>query len=71
MTQTADVTVENHGTIFLFHPQTTVAREWIDENVDPDPTNMFGFWRGSALCVEHRFAQEIAQDMINAGLAVE
>jgi excisionase family DNA binding protein len=35
-TVTPDVLVHNEGTVFLFNPLTSRAKEWIDDNVQPD-----------------------------------
>jgi hypothetical protein len=39
-----DVLVHNEGTVFLFYPLTSQAKEWIDEHVQPG-----ALWFGSAL----------------------
>ena len=62
---TPDVLVCNEGTVFLFCPLTSRAKEWIDEHVQPD-----ALWFGSALVVEHRFAWGLAQGMKDAGLVL-
>lgn len=59
-----DATVENHGTIFLVRPETSTAREWLDENTD-------GEWFGGALVVEHSFVLDLVQGMLDDGLEVE
>lgn len=63
---TPDVLVHSEGTLFLFCPLTSQAKEWIDEHVQPD-----ALWFGSALVVEHRFAWRLAQGMKDAGLTWE
>ncbi len=63
---TPDVLVANEGTIFLFNPLTARAKEWIDDNVQPDAQ-----WFGTTLVVEHRFAWGLAQGMKDAGLVLE
>jgi hypothetical protein len=60
-----DVQVTREGSLFLFDPRTPAAESWIDENVDPDTTR----WAG-AVVVEHRYAYDLAQGMIDAGLEV-
>jgi hypothetical protein len=65
MTDTADVRVENHGTLFLFYPLTPAAEEWIAEHVSDDAQ----FW-GPALVVEHRYARDLAAGMTGDGLTV-
>jgi hypothetical protein len=61
-----DVLVRNEGTIFIFCPLTAAAKEWIDENVQPDAQ-----WFGNSLIVEHRFAWGLGQGMKDAGLVLE
>lgn len=58
-----DVLVRNEGTLFLFWPLTTPAKDWIDDHVQPDSR-----WFGAALVVEHRYALGLAEGMKNAGL---
>jgi len=64
-TATPDVLVHNEGTIFLFNPLTARAKEWIDDNVQPDAQ-----WFGHALVVEHRYAWGLAQGMKDDGLVL-
>lgn len=59
-----DIIAENHGTIWLFRPQSAEGREWIEEHV-ADP-----MWFGHALAVEHRYALPLADGMLGDGLAV-
>ena len=60
-----DVKVENHGTLFLFRLLTDAARDWVEAHVDPEAQ-----WFGGALVVEHRYARDLAQGMLDDGLAV-
>ena len=60
-----DVTVENHGSIFLFALHTEAAREWVNDNVPEDAQYL-----GSKLAVEHRYAADLAAGMIRDGLEV-
>jgi hypothetical protein len=60
-----DVTVENHGSIFLVRPLTDAAKTWIKENVDPEAQ-----YHGDALAVEHKYIQDIVDGMIENGLMV-
>lgn len=62
----ADVTVENHGSLMLFRPETDAGREWIDQHVDPDAMR----WAG-AVVVEPRYAGDLADGMVGDGLVVE
>lgn len=61
-----DVTVENHGSIFLFALHTDAAREFVREHVDPDAMRFAG-----KLVVEHRFAHDLADGMVEHGLEVK
>jgi hypothetical protein len=58
-----DVEVRNEGTIFLFQPLGKAAEEWIEENVGRERT-----WFAGSLCVEHRYALDLAEGMIRDGL---
>ena len=60
-----DVLVHNEGTVFLFNPLTARAKEWIDDNVQPDAQ-----WFGTTLVVEHRYAWGLAQGMKDEGLVL-
>jgi hypothetical protein len=62
MTTTADIQVENHGTILLFRPQTDAAREWLTAHVDSEAQ-----WFGGALVVEPRYAADLAQGLEDEG----
>ena len=66
MTDTnTDVSVENHGTVFLFQPMTLAGRDWITDNVDPKAT-----WWAGALVIEHRYAWAMAEGMTEDGLTL-
>ena len=62
----ADISVENCGTIFLFRAETEAGRAWINDHVPSDAT----YWAGQ-LCVEHRYAYDLAVGMIRDGLRLE
>jgi hypothetical protein len=62
---TPDILIRNEGTLFLFCPLTSRAKEWIHEHVQPD-----AMWFGNALVVEHRFALGLAQGMKDEGLVL-
>lgn len=61
-----DIKVENHGSIFLFHPLTDRGAQWIGENVDTENAQ----FHGQALAIEHRYAAELSTGMIKSGLRV-
>lgn len=66
MTETVDVTVGNHGTIFLFEPHTEAANAWLDANVGDD-----AMWMSGALVVEHGYARDLADAMLAEGLVLQ
>ncbi|MCH8978023.1 MAG: hypothetical protein IH945_02115 [Armatimonadetes bacterium] len=62
--RTADIAVENHGSIFTFAGLTDAGRGWLAENVDA---------RGEAgypIYCEHRFAYGIAEGAQSDGLTL-
>ena len=60
-----DISIENHGTIFLFWLNTQAATEWVEEHVQSDAQ-----FFGDALVVEHRYARDLATAAVADGLAV-
>jgi hypothetical protein len=62
-----DVRVENHGSLFMFRVLTDAARAWVDEHV---PTEDWQ-WMGNGFSVEHRYARDLAQGMLDDGLNVK
>jgi len=60
-----DISIENHGTLFLFRMNTPAAAEWVSQNVQEDAQ-----FFGDALVVEHRYAQDLAAGMSEAGLVL-
>jgi hypothetical protein len=63
---TPDISVSNHGTIFLFAAKTQLGREWVNENIPADATYFAG-----SLVVEWRYAKGLAVGMIRDGLRLE
>lgn len=57
-----DFIIQNEGTIVLFRPLTPEADAHIGDNVQDDAQ-----WFGGALVVEHRFAHDLAQELIGHG----
>lgn len=55
------ISIKNHGSIFLVRAYTDEARTWLEEHTD-------GQWFGGALAVEHRYIEDLAQGMADAGL---
>jgi hypothetical protein len=60
-----DISIENHGTIFLFRLNTPAAAEWVSENVQSDAQ-----FFGDALVVEHRYARELAMAAVADGMVI-
>ena len=60
-----DISIENHGTIFLFRLNTSAAAEWVSQNVQEDAQ-----FFGDALVVEHRYARDVAAGMLADGLVI-
>ena len=60
-----DVSVEDHGSLWLFRPLTEEAKTWIDDNVEDA-----ALWFGGALAVEARFVQAMVEGMLADGLEV-
>ena len=61
-----DVRIENHGSLFLVHPLTPCATQWIQENILEESQSF-----GDALVVEPRYIEVLVQGMVNDGLEVE
>jgi hypothetical protein len=63
----ADVLVTGDGgSLFLVHPQSDAAKQWIEENVQSDAQ-----WFGRYLVVEHRYIRNLVTGMLEAGLEVQ
>lgn len=63
-TITADFEVLDHGTIVQVVALSEEATDWINENVDA-PDYM---WNGTTLNIDHRFAGDIINGMLDDGL---
>ncbi len=61
-----DFTVENHGTIFLFIPNTSRADSHLTDSVYDD-----AIWLGDALVVEHRYAKDLMTNLVEKGFSIE
>ena len=62
-THAPDVLIANEGTVLLFDPITSRAKEWIDENVQPEAQ-----WFGATLVVETSLRLGPGAGMLDAGL---
>ena len=58
--------VEPHGSVVLIRPLTPGAREWIDQNVGPEPWQ----WMGGALACEPRYVADLVDGMIADGMEI-
>lgn len=56
--------VTNHGSVFTFAPLTDIAREFGVEHFPADSS-----W-GAGYVVEHRFAANIAADLLDNGFSI-
>ncbi|HXA76982.1 MAG TPA: hypothetical protein VNV41_07590 [Candidatus Acidoferrales bacterium] len=63
--QEVDLTVENHGSIFLLQGHTVSATEWINEHL-PEDRQTFG----GAVVVEPRYIGPIVRGAMADGLVV-
>jgi hypothetical protein len=61
-----DITVDDHGSIFMFTPISKLAREWVEEHLRLEGWQ----WLGASFAVEHRFARSLAEGMAEDGLVV-
>jgi virulence-associated protein VagC len=62
-----DVEVYNDGSTFVFRPQTEAAKDWVKENVSLEE---YQKWAGDSFVMEHRFAEQLADGMREAGLVL-
>jgi hypothetical protein len=62
-TRIVDFTVQNEGSIFLLHPHTQAAQDWISEHIPPDAQRF-----GSAVVIEHRYICDIVDGIHVDGL---
>lgn len=63
--EVSDFSVQNEFTIFLLHPLTAAAREWIAEHISDDAQRF-----GDAVVVEHRYIGDIIDGIKGDGLEV-
>ena len=63
-----DFTLENHGSLFLLRPLTTLAHEWMHEHlpVDHPETQFFA----GAIVVEPRYIGPIVEGIVGDGLVL-
>ena len=61
-----DVEVDNHGTVVLLWPNSSLGQDWFDEHLQVEPWQMMG----RAIACEPRMVQDIIDDMEADGLVV-
>jgi hypothetical protein len=61
-----DISIENHGSLFLLQPLNENASDWLHEHVAEDAQ-----WFVSALVVEPRYVADIVCGAIADGLKVQ
>jgi hypothetical protein len=61
-----DILVENHSSIFLLRPTSSVGQAWLQENVIGEETQIFG----NAVVCEPRFIADIVFGARGKGLVV-
>lgn len=66
MEDKVDVTITRQGTLMGFTCHTDAARDWFKENVHTEVWQ----YTGDTLWVDHRFAWELAEGAMEAGLEV-
>lgn len=62
----ADYTFENHGSIWLVHPESTDASSHLEASVSTEAQ-----WFGGSLAVEPRHVESLAGSLENDGYTVE
>ena len=63
-----DFKLENHGSLFLLRPLTTLAREWMNEHLPLDHPETHFF--AGAIVVEPRYIGPIVEGIVAAGLVL-
>ena len=64
---TTDFKILNGGSVYLFCPKGEAAKAWLAEHCPEGESHQY---LGPNLCVEHRFAQDLATHAINDDLTV-
>ena len=63
---TADIVVEDHGTVALLRPMTRAGGVWLNDNVSSEPWQ----WMGAALACEPRMVADVVAGAQADGLVV-
>jgi len=64
---TTDFSVQNEGSIFLLHPHTEAAREWVNDRIGKD-NGYQPYW--PTVVVEHRYILSIVDAVREEGFTV-
>jgi hypothetical protein len=62
---TSDILIENHGSLFLLRPVSSIGHDWLDANIQPDALKF-----GGAIVCEPRYVSDIVLGAQADGLAV-
>ena len=62
-----DFRISDHGNVFLLHPLTPSADEWVQEHINAEAWQRMG----KAIAVDHRYITDIAEGIVNDGLSIE
>ena len=63
---TTDITLADHGSVFLVSPHTPAAEEWLDDHVDPEAQR----WGRNGIVVEPRYVEALTEGIVADGLSV-
>jgi hypothetical protein len=63
-----DFRLENHGSLFLLRPLSSVAKDWMDEHLPMDNPET-QFW-GDAIVIKPRYVAPIVDGIIGDGLVL-
>ena len=61
-----DFLIADHGSIVWIVPVTDAARHWLDDNATGEPWQ----WRGGALSIDHRVAQDLIRAIAAASFVI-
>ena len=64
---TADILIEDHGSVVLARPLTEAGKSWLDENVESEGWQ----WLGGALACEPRYVGVLVEGARGDGLGVQ
>lgn len=61
-----DVRVQDEGSLFILHPLTVAAKDWIDENLGE-----YHEWGTHGVVVEPGYVLNVLQGMVRGGLIIK